>query len=460
MVEPGLSRYGLLLVAAIFVLVGCSGSTARVQQSDVNIDRRSVALTPHALTQIDVSSDVSTFQSDEERQNYQASVRDILQRANLFGSDGARPYSLRINIIDFAIPKSSFSGFNSTLATRYELRDADGKVVYSEEISSGGSDDTGAGLGPVRQNRSRTVAVAKNIESFVQRLGSRLQQAADVQLAASPAPRSTAAAVTYQPGAAGGRPTDLAPATLTALTATGDIAFGQFHALIIGNNAYNHISPLVSAVADAQQLEQILRNQYGFSTQLLQDATRDEIVTALSGYRRSLGPTDNLLIYYAGHGWVDEQADEGYWLPVDAQSDDPGRWLSNATLTTTIRAMQARHILVIADSCFSGKLTRGVNVGIRGNDYLRRLVSKRARTALSSGGLEPVVDGGGTGNHSVFASSLFEALETNEGVIDTSQVFNFVRRKVALNAEQFPEYGDIRRAGHEGGDFVFVRRQN
>jgi hypothetical protein len=33
-----------------------------------------------------------------------------------------------------------------------------------------------------------------------------------------------------------------------------------------------------------------------------------------------------------------------------------------------------------------------------------------------------------------------------------------VRHKVVLNAEQTPEYSDIRLAGHEGGDFLFVRK--
>jgi hypothetical protein len=36
--------------------------------------------------------------------------------------------------------------------------------------------------------------------------------------------------------------------------------------------------------------------------------------------------------------------------------------------------------------------------------------------------------------------------------------FEQVRQNVVLNADQTPEYSDIRRAGHEGGDFLFVRR--
>jgi len=115
---------------------------------------------------------------------------------------------------------------------------------------------------------------------------------------------------------------------------------------------------------------------------------------------------------------------------------------------------------VIADSCFSGKLTRAADINIRGQSYVSQLASKRARTVMTSGGLEPVVDSGGEDGHSVFASALFGALEKNTGVIDTSLMFNVIRREVALNAEQFPEYGDIRKAGHDGGDFLFVRSGN
>ena len=35
-------------------------------------------------------------------------------------------------------------------------------------------------------------------------------------------------------------------------------------------------------------------------------------------YRDSKSENDNVLIFYAGHRWLDEQADRGYWLPVDA----------------------------------------------------------------------------------------------------------------------------------------------
>jgi hypothetical protein len=91
-----------------------------------------------------------------------------------------------------------------------------------------------------------------------------------------------------------------------------------------------------------------------------------------------------------------------------------------------------------------------------GLDDFSRLAQKRARTALTSGGLEPVEDSGG-GKHSIFAKAFLGALQSNTGVADMSQIFSSMRREVILGSQQTPQYGDIRQTGHEGGDFIFVR---
>ena len=83
--------------------------------------------------------------------------------------------------------------------------------------------------------------------------------------------------------------------------------------------------------------------------------------------------------------------------------------------------------------------------------------SKRGRTALVSGGLEPVTDSGG-GNHSVFAKAFLSALTENRDVLEGRMLFDKIKRPVVLNSDQTPRYSDIRQAGHEGGEFVFVRR--
>jgi hypothetical protein len=121
-----------------------------------------------------------------------------------------------------------------------------------------------------------------------------------------------------------------------------------------------------------------------------------------------------------------------------------------------LKVLPAKHVMVVADSCFSGTLTRSAAVGFRDKDYLRRMAKKRTRVAMVSGGLEPVVDDSG-GGHSPFATAFMAALRKNTGVIDGTRLFSEIRRPVILNARQTPEYSDVRDADHDGGDFLFVK---
>jgi hypothetical protein len=269
-----------------------------------------------------------------------------------------------------------------------------------------------------------------------------------------------ASAPSYRPEEPPMVPAPAAP--LPAAPASVDVAsldFGSYHALLVGNNDYRSLPNLRTAVNDARAMAGLLQEKYGFSVRLLTNATRADILRAISGYRRTLTRRDNLLIYYAGHGWLDKDADEGYWLPVDATEEDSTHWISNSSITSALRAMQAKHVLVIADSCYSGKLARGIKIKTRTSNYYERICRKKARTVMASGGLEPVADEGGKGRHSVFASALIEALNENQGVLDTTLLFIKIRRPVMVNADQTPEYSDIRKAGHDGGDFLFVRRK-
>ena len=236
---------------------------------------------------------------------------------------------------------------------------------------------------------------------------------------------------------------------------------GTFHALVIGNDAYRSLPRLRTAVKDARAVAELLQIRYGFRATTLINATRAETIQAMHDLRSKLNERDNVLIYYAGHGKLDRGADRGFWLPVDAKEESRTNWLSNSTITDAAKALRAKHVMVVADSCYSGTLTRdtrGIKVRVKKSDYITKTHRKKSRTVLASGGLEPVSDSGGSG-HSVFAKAFMDALRDNEGVIDGLDVFSYVRKQVRLNADQVPNYANIRYAGHEvGGDFLFARK--
>ncbi len=234
--------------------------------------------------------------------------------------------------------------------------------------------------------------------------------------------------------------------------------FGNYHALLIGNNNYEFMAGFNCFKKGAEEVARLLLDDYGFNVNVVINATRRDIMTALNNLRTSLGDQDNLLIYYAGHGWLDKEADEGYWLPVDAEPDNKINWVSNSYIISTLKAMHAKHVLIVANSCYSGKLTRGYRIRIKTRDYFTRIAKKRARSVLTHGTCMPECDSGIKGDIPVFTSAILNVLKENEGVLDATELYSKIRRPVQLQTGQTPEYSDIRKAGHAGGDFIFVRK--
>lgn len=247
----------------------------------------------------------------------------------------------------------------------------------------------------------------------------------------------------------------------------GDIQFGKFYALIIGNNDYAAFPALKTPISDAKSLEVLLRERYGFKTKLLINANRHAIMSALNEMNQKLTDQDNLLIYYAGHGEIDNKTQSAYWLPVDSEVGNSANWISSQSITEYLSIMPARHIMVVADSCYSGALTGSAVAKLpEGMDpakrerWLKVMNTRKARTVLTSGGVKPVMDTGG-GDHSVFANAFLKVLRGNKRVIEDYDIFRDVSNQVRVSAsrmgfEQTPQYAPLQHAGHEGSPFFFV----
>ena len=243
--------------------------------------------------------------------------------------------------------------------------------------------------------------------------------------------------------------------TAVANVAIPNLDYGNYHALVIGNDQYQYLDNLKTPGHDAKLIAATLKRDYGFDVNLISNATRADMFAALEHYRRTSTSQDNLLIYYAGHGYLDQEADEGFWLPVDADEDSQLNWVPNADIIRSVSSMRAKHVMVVADSCFSGTLIRALAIKQKTPDYLSRIAKKKTRVAMTSGSEEPVTDVGGGGN-SAFAKAFLTLLNENTGVIDGHSMFTQLRRRVMINTKQTPQYGDMR--GHEDGDFLFVRQ--
>lgn len=132
-------------------------------------------------------------------------------------------------------------------------------------------------------------------------------------------------------------------------------------ALIVGIGAYRSVRPLGPiAVKDATDIrDALVAGEFApESVRLLvdHDATAAALRYALAELTSRVGPAGRVVIYLSGHG-ARTHTDE-YLLPVDAVADSPESLASTAISGTefarALRAIPARHVLVILDCCHSG----------------------------------------------------------------------------------------------------------
>ncbi|MHB8813481.1 MAG: caspase family protein, partial [Steroidobacteraceae bacterium] len=245
--------------------------------------------------------------------------------------------------------------------------------------------------------------------------------------------------------------------------------FGRYYALIIGNQDYQVLPPLATPHTDAERVAQLLKDKYGFTVKVIDDANDVTMLRALNDLNRVLRPSDNLLIYYAGHGTQLKNAysDVGYWLPVNAnRPPDDTFWVSNSQIAAHLARLPAQRVLVVADSCFAGLLSSDPGVNIFGTeahltmDYVKYKLPKRARLLLASGGNDPVFDQGGNGD-SVFARAFIDVLQSNSQILSTPALYSEIEARMkdqdaAAHLQEVPQFKAIRAAGDDLGDFFFI----
>ncbi|RYD91231.1 MAG: redoxin domain-containing protein, partial [Sphingobacteriales bacterium] len=252
------------------------------------------------------------------------------------------------------------------------------------------------------------------------------------------------------------QPVPIAPVNAAAVNAE-----GKYYALIIGIQDYNDesIPDLDRPVADAASLQSILVNNYTFDREnisFLKNPTRDQLFDALESMARKVKGTDNLLIFYAGHGYWDAGRSQGYWFPSDARRLNRSSWLTNADLKEYISAIPSKHTLLITDACFAGGIFKSRAVMAGASRAVKELYNLPSRKAMTSGTLKEVPD------KSVFIEYLVKRLNQNTGkYLSAEQLFSSFRTAVINNSAngQVPQFGEIKEAGDEGGDFIFIKRQ-
>ena len=232
----------------------------------------------------------------------------------------------------------------------------------------------------------------------------------------------------------------------------------NYYALIIAVQDYGDASivDLDQPIHDAKALRDELVTDYTFKPSnitLLQNPKRAEIIETFDHLTASVNNTDNLLVFYAGHGIWDDQIEQGYWLPSDAKKSSKAAWLSNGTIRDYIRAIDSKHTLLITDACFSGGILK-TREAFKESKAILEMYKLPSRKAMTSGSIKTVPD------KSVFIEYLIKALQNNDQpLISADQLFNSFKYNVINNSQngQVPQFGVISQSDDEGGEFIFLK---
>ena len=238
-----------------------------------------------------------------------------------------------------------------------------------------------------------------------------------------------------------------------------EIAKSRYFAILIGVSEYQHpeITDLDNPVKDAESLYNVLLSKYTFDKEnitFLKNPTQAELISTFDELGNKLSENDNLLIFYAGHGYWDEKAKVGYWFPSDASRNSKVNWFSNSTLRDLLGGIQARHTILIADACFSGAIFKSRAAFTDAPQGIQKLYELPSRKAMTSGIFSQEVP-----DESQFIKYLVKRLDENADKYLTSEVlFSTFKSAVMNNSQNVPQYGVIQNVGDEGGDFIFIHK--
>lgn len=222
-------------------------------------------------------------------------------------------------------------------------------------------------------------------------------------------------------------------------------------ALVIGNEDYNIMKrestyqPNVEyAIQDATTFAQYAQNVMGVPSTniiLLKNATYIEMKQSLVKLetlaKRNPGELE-IIVYYAGHGQVDNDSHESYLIPVDVSLTTPTFGFKLEDFYSSLSSCNAKRSIVFLDACYSG-VGRGIVVKPRDTPIKGNLIVMTATSSTQRS--MPYHDKG----HGMFTYFLLKTLKDSQGTISIGNLFEEVHSAVETNSiwinnmEQTPE---------------------
>jgi hypothetical protein len=142
-------------------------------------------------------------------------------------------------------------------------------------------------------------------------------------------------------------------------------------ALVIGNDAYQNVTPLKKAGNDAERIAKTLKG-LGFQVISATNQNRRAMSDSLTAFERALSEGDTAFFFFAGHGF--QIRGENYLLPTDvpmALDGEEEKIHENAFLARRImermRGKGVRTTILVLDACRNNPFERAGTRSVRGS---------------------------------------------------------------------------------------------
>jgi hypothetical protein len=161
-------------------------------------------------------------------------------------------------------------------------------------------------------------------------------------------------------------------------------------ALVVGNNAYQNVPALNTAVNDAHALAEVLQ-KLNFSVIVAENQSRRAMSEALLAFDKLIEPGDTALFFFAGHGF--EIHGENFLVPTDtpAVSEGQEELLRDAAypaerILERLQARGARTTILVLDACRDNPFERPGGRGLKGAGGLAPMTPAEGAFILFSAG--------------------------------------------------------------------------
>lgn len=240
------------------------------------------------------------------------------------------------------------------------------------------------------------------------------------------------------------------------------------YALIVGTYEYDEWGDLINPIYDATKIEEELKANYGYKTEVLLNPTKAQFVGKIREYiKKNYMKNDQLFVFIAGHGQFDEVFKAGYLVFKDTKINDETKesYFAHTSLRDYLETIPCNHVFLVMDACFGGTFDqqlakRGEEDAVYSvesqDEFINRKLQYKTRKFITSGGKVYVADGR-PNQHSPFAKLFMEALRSYGGsnrVLTISEIWSQV--EIARNKPTTGEFG----SNEPGSEFVFQARSN